>query len=80
MQYTYERTFPYCSFLIAVPRSLSHLLSVEVVEAVREDLVDAVRVGEGDEAEAPRPLRRRVLHHHHLGDVAEFAKVLLEAL
>ena len=50
------------------------------MEAVGEDLVDAVGVGEGDEAESPAPLGRRVLHHHHLRDVPELAEVLLQAL
>ena len=59
---------------------LAHLFAVEVVEPVREHLVDAVGVREGDEAEAPAPLRGRVLHHHHLRDVAELAEVLLQAL
>lgn len=58
----------------------SHLFPVEVVEAVGEDLVDAVGVGEGDEAESPAPLGRWVLHHHHLRDVPELAEVLLQAL
>ena len=60
--------------------SSSHLFAVEVVEAVREHLVDAVGVGEGDEAESPAPLRGRVLHHHHLGNVAKLAEILLQAL
>ena len=57
-----------------------HLLAVEVVEPVCEDLVDAVGVGECDEPESPAPLRGRVLHHHHLRDVAELAEILLQAL
>ena len=62
------------------PRQFSHLFAVEVVEPVGEHLVHAVGVGEGDEAEPPAPLRGRVLHHHHLGDVSEFAEILLQAL
>ena len=45
-----------------------------------QDSVDAGGVAEGDEPEAPGPSGSRVLHHHHLCNVAKLREVLPDSL
>ena len=49
-------------FVFSVLAFEHYLLSVEVVSSVREDLVDAVRVGKGDESETPEGKKEKTKH------------------
>ena len=49
-------------FVFSVLVFENYLLSVEVVGSVRKDLVDAVRVGKGDESETPEGKKEKTKH------------------